>query len=74
MNRGGVVFRFVTGQDFLGAFSQTEKTLVTFIMSVRPSFCPHVTTRPTVRIFVKFGILFTVKILICVCPCIVAYA
>jgi len=36
VNRGGVVLRFVTGQDFLGAFSQSQKALVTFI-SVRSS-------------------------------------
>jgi hypothetical protein len=34
---GGVVLRFVTGQDFLGAFTQSQKALVNFIMSVRPS-------------------------------------
>jgi hypothetical protein len=56
------VVRFVTGKDFLGAFSQFQKALVTFIMCFRPSFCPHVSARPTIRIAVKFGILVTVKI------------
>ena len=33
-----------------------------YLHHVRHSFCPHVSTRPTVRIAVEFDILVTVKI------------
>jgi hypothetical protein len=36
---------FVKHSQFLGAFAKLRKATISFVMSVRPSFCPHGTTR-----------------------------
>ena len=50
---------------FLGAVAKLRKETVSFVMSVRPSVCPHGTTRnPTGRIFVQFDIWVYLYILL----------
>jgi hypothetical protein len=42
---------------FLGAFAKWRNATISFVICVRPSVCPHVTTRlPLRRIFMKFDI------------------
>jgi hypothetical protein len=44
-------------QSLLGAFAKLRKAIISFVISVRPSVCQHVTARLPLDGFMKFNLL-----------------